>query len=77
MVADIRRLIASQPFVPFTIHLADGGQMRVSTVDHVAVAPTGIRVIVFGDDDSWTVISPLLISRITVDREPVTPRQAS
>ncbi len=75
MVADIRKLIAAQPFVPFTIHLADGGQVRVPTVDHVAVAPTGVRVIVFGDDDTWTVVSPLLISRVTVDREPVSPGQ--
>jgi len=75
MVADIRKLIAAQPFVPFTIHLADGGQVRVPTVDHVAVAPTGIRVIVFGDDESWTMISPLLITRVTADREPVSPGQ--
>jgi hypothetical protein len=57
------------PFVPFTIHLADGGQVRVPTVDHVAIAPLGARVIVFGDDDTHEIVSPLLVSRITVDRE--------
>jgi len=29
------------PFVPFSIHLADGGQLRVPTVDLVAISPTG------------------------------------
>ena len=45
MTGDIRKLIHATPFVPFTIHLADGGQLRVPTVDHVAIAPQGGRVI--------------------------------
>jgi hypothetical protein len=69
MKADIRKLIHATPFVPFTIHLADGGQLRVPTVDHIAVPPTGGRVFVFGDDERYDVISGLMITRITVDRE--------
>ena len=67
MTHDIRKLIDAQPFVPFTIHLAEGGHLRVPTFDHVAIAPNGNRVIVFGDDDDYAVISPLLISRVTVN----------
>jgi hypothetical protein len=70
MIGDVRRLVAARPFVPFTIHLADGGQVRVPTVDHVFVFPQGSRFLVSYDDDSYDVISPLLISRITVDRQP-------
>jgi hypothetical protein len=70
MTADIRKLVHTVPFVPFTIHLADGGQVRVPTIDHVAVSPTGGRVIVFADDDTHDILSGLLISRITVDRLP-------
>ena len=69
MIGDIRKLIHTAPFVPFTIHLADGCQLRVLTVDHIAVPPAGRRIFVFGDDDRYDVLSPLLISRITVDRE--------
>ena len=43
--------------------------MRVPTGDHIAVPPAGGRVFVFGDDDQYDVLSPLLISRVTVDRE--------
>jgi hypothetical protein len=75
MTADIRKLVHSVPFVPFTIHLADGGQMRVPTVDRVAVPPSGGRIFVFGDDDRYDVLSALLISRITVDRESATSNQ--
>ena len=70
MTTDIRKLVHAVPFVPFTIHLADGGQLRVPTVDHVAVPPSGGRVFVFRDDEQYDVLSGLLISRITVDREP-------
>ena len=76
MVADIRKLMHAVPFVPFTIHLAEGGDLRVPTVDHVAIAPTGGRVIVFRDDDTHEILSPLLISRITVDRE-AAPKESS
>ena len=69
MKADLRKLIHASPFVPFTIHLADGGQLRVATVDHIAVPPTGGRIFVFGDDERYDVISALMVTRITVDRE--------
>jgi hypothetical protein len=72
MTTDIRKLVAAVPFIPFTIYLADGGQLRVPTVDHIAVGPAGGRVIVLGDDDQHDVISALMITRITVDRQPAT-----
>ncbi len=77
MTDDIRKLICAVPFVPFTIHRADGGQLRVPTVDHVAVSPTGGRVIVFADDDTHDILSGLLISRITVDRQSTARDQGS
>jgi hypothetical protein len=70
MTGEIRRLIAARPFIPFSIHLADGGQVRVPTLDHIYVFPTGSRVIVTKDDDTWEVLSPLLMSRITVEATP-------
>lgn len=68
MIADIRKLVSAEPFVPFTIVTADGGQMRVATVDHIAMSPTGKRVFVFDDEDGYDVLSPLLITRLSVDR---------
>ena len=55
--------------MPFTIHTASGAQLRVPTVDHIAVSPTGARVIVFADDDSTIVVSALLIGHIAIDPE--------
>lgn len=76
MKADIHKLIHASPFAPFTIHLADGGQLRVPTVDHIAVPPAGGRVFVFGDDERYDVISALMITRIIVDREAAPSNQA-
>jgi len=68
MTGDIRKLTHAVPFAPFTIHLADGGHLRVPAIDHVAIAPSGGRVIVYQDDDSYQVLSGLLISRLSVDQ---------
>lgn len=68
MIADIRKLIVAEPFVPFSIHTADGGELRVPTGDHIAVPPAGGRIFVFSDADTYEVLSPLLIARVSVDR---------
>jgi hypothetical protein len=66
MTADIRQLVAARPFVPFTIHTADGAEVRVPTVDHIAVPPSGGRIFVFGDQDDYQVLSPLKITRLAL-----------
>ena len=75
MKADIHKLMHATPFVPLTIHLADGGQLRVPTVDHIAVPPAGGRMFVFGDGERYEVISGFMITRITVDRETASQTQ--
>jgi hypothetical protein len=52
MIADIRKCLSRRPFMPLTIHSADGMAFHVLRVDHAAVSPTGNRVIVFLDDDT-------------------------
>ena len=76
MIGDLRRLIAAQPFLPFTIHMANGAQWRIPTVDHIAVAPRGARVIVFADDDSTVIVSALLIDHISTDPDPAQTQTA-
>ena len=74
MTDDIRKLVHASPFVPFTIHLADGAELRVPTVDHVALPPAGGRIFVFSDDDRYDVLAPPLITRVTVDRQPTSSK---
>jgi hypothetical protein len=76
MKDDVRKLAHAIPFVPFTIHLADGGQLRVPTGDHIAVPPAGGRIFVFGEDERYDVVSALMITRLTVDRQAATSSQS-
>ncbi|NDC55078.1 MAG: hypothetical protein EBZ74_12630 [Planctomycetia bacterium] len=58
-IAGVRGALHSQPFVPFTIRLADGRALPVPHPDFVALTPR--RVIVGAADDTWSVLEPLLI----------------
>lgn len=73
----LRRLGHAVPFVPFAIHLADGSQLRVPSVDHIAVPPAGGRIWLFRDDGEYEILSSLLITRITVDATESRPGEAA
>ena len=55
----IREALRKEPFQPFTIRLTDGRELPVPHPEFVAVGPR--LVIVIADDNSWTVVEPLLI----------------
>ncbi len=58
-IAGIREALHKQPFEPFAIRLADGRSLPVPHPDFVALTPR--RAIVGAEDDSWSVVEPLLI----------------
>jgi len=61
----IREAIRRQPFQPFKIRLADGRSLPVSHPEYVAI---GTRLaIVVAEDNSWSVLEPLLI--VSLDYE--------
>ena len=61
-IAGVREAINKQPFEPFVIRLADGRSLPVPHRDVVALTPR--RVIVGAEDDSWSIVEPLLIVSI-------------
>lgn len=66
-MADIRQLLESKPFEPFSIVTSSGKHYRVATADHASINPAGSRVIVYFDDDSHVSITPLHIAAIEQD----------
>lgn len=58
-IAGVREALHTQPFIPFSIRLADGRSLPVPHPDFVALTPR--RVIVGAADDTWSVVEPLLI----------------
>ena len=55
-VDEIRTLLHAQPFIPFTIHLADGRKLRIAHPDFVATAHKSNTIIVYLPDDSFHVV---------------------
>jgi len=67
--AAVREALHRQPFESFTIQLADGRSLLVKHPDFVAVGAR--RVVYVGQDDSTTIIEPLLI--VSLDTKPKPP----
>jgi hypothetical protein len=65
-IEKLREIHRSQPFRPFTMHLADGGQLTVTHPESLAYSPSGRTVIVVRPDESSAWVDLLLISRIEV-----------
>ncbi len=67
-IEGLREAVRRQPFQPFTIRLADGRSMRVPHSEFVAVG--NHRVIVVEENDSWSVVEPILIVSLDYDGHP-------
>lgn len=55
-----------QPFRPFTIRMADGRSFPVTHPDFVAQSPSGRTVIVFQQDESYSVLDLLLMTELQI-----------
>ena len=59
MMPEIRRLLESSPFKPFSVRTSDGREHAVPTADHAKLNPRGTYLVVFFDDDSHATVSAL------------------
>lgn len=62
----IRELLRSQPFRPFTIHLPEGRAVEVVHHDFALLSPDGRTLIAYGPDSSFNMIDVMLIASIQV-----------
>ena len=69
MMGKVKALTQASPFVPFTIFLADGTYVRIPTVDHIAMLPGANRIFVYIDRESYSIISPLLITGLEIGHQ--------
>ncbi len=65
-IEQLRQVLHAAPFRPFTIHLADGRQIRVPHPDFVAQSHTGRTIIVTHEDDTFSIIDLLLVTELKV-----------
>jgi hypothetical protein len=69
-IEQLRATAKAQPFVPFTLRLADGRQYDVNHPDFVSSHPQGRTVIVYkpSDNGDFEIIDLLLVVGIEVHR---------
>ncbi|MCH7752192.1 MAG: hypothetical protein IH898_08575 [Planctomycetes bacterium] len=65
-IDQLRQTYQAEPFRPFSLHLADGRKLDVPHRDFLSHSPAGRTVIVYGEDDSFSIVDLLLITRIDV-----------
>lgn len=62
----LESVIRAQPFLPFSLRLADGSRVEVRHPELIAHAPGARTVIVVGSDESFRVLDVALIIELEV-----------
>ena len=76
-IEQLRTTQRAQPFVPFTLHLADGRKYAINHPDFISSHPQGRTIIVFkpGVNGDLEVIGLSLVAGIEVHRSKPRPRR--
>ena len=65
---ELRKQHRAQPFVPFTIHLADGRAFRVPHPEWMWMSPGSGRIVVVADGkNSFDLVDLLLVTSLEVN----------
>jgi hypothetical protein len=62
----LQAVLNANPFRPFTIYLADGTRHHIPHRDFLSHSPAGRTVIVYHEDDSFSILDLLLITELKV-----------
>jgi hypothetical protein len=65
-IEQLRGIHQAAPFQPFTIQLADGRSLSVPHREFLSHSPSGGTVIVYGENDSFSVVDLLLVTELEV-----------
>ena len=64
---EFRSVFETQPFRPFTVHLAAGRAVAIPHQENALVSPTGRTLIVYQNDDSFHVLDLMLATGVEVN----------
>ncbi|NIL98185.1 MAG: hypothetical protein GTO53_10195 [Planctomycetales bacterium] len=65
-IEQLKPVYQAQPFRSFTLHLADGDKLHVPHADFLSHSPQGRTLIVYAEDDSFSIVDLLLVTRLEV-----------
>lgn len=74
-IEQLRRVYQARPFRAFSIHLADGESVPVSSPEFMAFSPSGRTVLVYHGNDAFDVIDLLLVTQLEVKESEGTRRR--
>lgn len=69
-IEQLQNVYRATPFRPFTIHMGDGRAFFVRHRDFLSHSPKGRTIIVYGDDDNFSVLDLLLLKELEVHAPP-------
>lgn len=58
------KTIQREPFQPFTLHLADGREVKVPHREFISMHPTGRTVVVYGEDEDLEILDVMLVTSV-------------
>ena len=67
-IDELRKLREANPFLAFTVRLADGRSYRINHRDYLSTSPVGRTVIVYGEDGGFDILDMLLVTALSVDK---------
>jgi hypothetical protein len=73
-IEKIREVLNRNPFLPFSIRMADGRDITIHHPDFVALEPSGTELIAYLPDNSFKIIDLSLVTSIDVFK-PKKPRR--
>lgn len=65
-IEQLRTVYGAQPFRPFIIHLADGGEIPVHHREFLMTVPSGRTIIVAQPDDTLNIVDLLLVTDLEI-----------
>ena len=76
-IEQLRNAHQTRPFRPFMIHLADGRSFFVRHPDYLSHSPTGRTIIVYGDDENFSILDLLLVTELEFKSPSSRPGEAA
>jgi hypothetical protein len=65
-ISEIRDALRTQPFRPFTIHLADGREFPIKHVDFLLFSRTERSFVVAQIQGGYEIIDPMMVTSLSV-----------
>lgn len=67
-IQQLRAAHRATPFKPFTVHMADGQSFNVPHPDFLSMSPTGRTVIIYQEDENFSILDLLLMTEIEMNQ---------